>query len=78
MARSNAPEQTDGDLYSLGMVGYYMLTGEVPFKGQSPIQIMMAQINETPEPLSNYQDDIPADVETIILKCLPRNRRPIQ
>lgn len=68
------PEQTDArsDLYSLGMVGYYMLTGEVPFKGQSPIQIMMAQINETPEPLSNYRDDIPADVEAIILKCLAK------
>ena len=68
------PEQTDArsDLYSLGMVGYYMLTGEVPFKGQSPIQFMMAQINVTPEPLSNYRDDIPADVEAIILKCLAK------
>ncbi|MAI71052.1 MAG: serine/threonine protein kinase [Rhodopirellula sp.] len=73
------PEQNDvrSDIYSLGMVGYYMLTGHGPFKGQTPIQIMMAQVNETPAPPSAHQPGIPADVEEIILKCLekaPENR----
>jgi eukaryotic-like serine/threonine-protein kinase len=69
------PEQTDSrsDLYSLGTVGYYMLTGQVPFKGQTPIQIMMAQVNETPDPPSLHQSGIPADVEAIIMKCLEKN-----
>ena len=69
------PEKTDArsDIYSLGTVGYYMLTGQVPFKGQSPIQIMMAQINETPDPPSAHQDGIPADLETIILQCLKKD-----
>ena len=69
------PEQTDArsDIYSLGMVAYYMLTGQAPFKGQTPIQIMMAQVNETPSPPSAHQAGIPADVETIILKCLEKN-----
>ncbi|MDB4494526.1 serine/threonine protein kinase [Pseudomonadales bacterium] len=68
------PEQTDArsDIYSLGMVGYYMLTSQVPFKGQTPIQIMMAQVNETPAPPSAHQSGIPADVEAIILKCLEK------
>ena len=75
------PEQTDArsDIYSLGMVGYYMLTGELPFKGKNPIQIMMAQVNQTPAPPSAIQTGIPADVEAIILKCLeknPENRIP--
>ena len=75
------PEQTDArsDIYSLGMVGYYMLTGELPFKGKNPIQIMMAQVNQTPTPPSAIQTGIPADVEAIILKCLeknPENRIP--
>ncbi|MDB4730316.1 serine/threonine protein kinase, partial [bacterium] len=60
------------DIYSLGMVGYYMLTSQVPFKGQTPIQIMMAQVNETPAPPSTHQSGIPADVEAIILKCLEK------
>ena len=75
------PEQTDArsDIYSLGMVGYYMLTGQLPFKGKNPIQIMMAQVNQTPTPPSAIQTGIPADVEAIILKCLeknPENRIP--
>ena len=68
------PEQNDArsDLYSLGMVGYYMLTGRVPFKGQTPIQIMMAQVNDTPTPPSEHRAGIPSDLEKIILKCLEK------
>lgn len=68
------PEKTDSrsDIYSLGMVGYYMLTGQVPFKGQTPIQIMMAQVNETPDPPSVHRSGIPSDVEAIIMKCLEK------
>ena len=69
------PEKTDArsDIYSLGMVGYYMLTGQAPFKGQNPIQIMMAQVNESPTPPSAHRSGIPADVEAIILQCLEKN-----
>lgn len=68
------PEQNDArsDLYSLGMVGYYMLTGRVPFKGQTPIQIMMAQVNDTPTPPSEHRAGIPFDLEKIILQCLEK------
>lgn len=69
------PEQTDArsDIYSLGMVAYYMLTGQAPFQGQNPIQIMMAQINETPTPPSAHQPGIPADLEGLILTCLEKD-----
>jgi serine/threonine-protein kinase len=69
------PDQTDArsDLYSLGMVAYYMLTGQIPFKGQSPIQIMMAQIHDDPDPPSTHQPGIPADLEAVVLQCLEKD-----
>ena len=69
------PTQTDArsDIYSLGMVAYYMLTGQIPFKGKSAIEIMMAQIHDDPDPPSAHQSGIPADVEAIVLKCLEKD-----
>lgn len=73
--QASQPNQTDArsDLYSLGMVAYYMLTGQVPFKGKSALQIMMAQIHDDPDPPSAHQSGIPTDLEAIVLKCLEKD-----
>jgi serine/threonine-protein kinase len=75
-----SPEQATGDqgldersdLYSLGGVGYYLLTGRAPFKGEDIIRVMMAHAHEPVVPPSEMQAGIPEDLERVILRCLAK------
>lgn len=65
------------DIYSLGAVAYFLLTGRPPFDDDKPIKILMAHVNQEPAPPSHINPDMPEDLEQIILKCLaklPNNR----
>ncbi len=61
------------DLYALGCVGYYLLTGRLAFDGSSPLAIMQAQIESSPRAPSSYQSGIPEDLEAIIMRCLEKD-----
>ncbi|HJZ60136.1 MAG TPA: serine/threonine-protein kinase, partial [Gemmataceae bacterium] len=74
-----APEQASGDpvdartdLYALGTLAYFLLTGQPPFVRKSSLQLIAAHRNELPEPLSRYRGDIPADLEAVVLRCLAK------
>jgi eukaryotic-like serine/threonine-protein kinase len=73
-----SPEQAAGvadvrsDIYSLGAVGYFVLTGQTPFRGLRMHEIMMAPGLE-PTPLRELRAEVPADLEAIILRCLRRH-----
>jgi len=75
-----SPEQAKGemldhrtDIYSLGIVLYEMLTADVPFRGESSIDISLKHINEIPLKPSKLIENIPLKLEKIIMHCLEKN-----
>ena len=75
-----SPEQARGaqvtaasDLYSVGVVLYEMLTGDVPYSGDTPVEIAMKHLNETPRPPSARAPEIPADLDRIVLRTLAKS-----
>jgi serine/threonine-protein kinase len=76
-----APEQSlnvhasdvRSDIYSLGAVGYFLLVGHPPFVAENPLEIMISHARDAVRPPSQLVSDLPADVETILLKCLAKD-----
>ena len=68
-----SPHDVDGrsDLYSLGVILYQALTGELPFHGVAPMLLQQACRDE-PRPPRRLNDRIPQDLQTITLKCLAK------
>jgi serine/threonine protein kinase len=71
-----SPEQARGgyvdeksDIYSLGIVLYEMLTGQVPFDADNPVAVAMKHMNEDMVPPSAVVPEIPSEVEKIVLKA---------
>jgi hypothetical protein len=82
-----SPEQAAGereidgrsDVYSLGVVSYQMLTGELPFTAPTVAGILMKQITEAAPDLRNRRPDVPEDLALAVSRCLekdPENRWP--
>jgi eukaryotic-like serine/threonine-protein kinase len=76
-----APEQARGeirkldlrcDIYALGATLYEALCGKPPFDAESSVEVLMKVINEEPTPLRQRDPEIPADLETIVHKCLQK------
>ncbi len=65
--------KTHSDLYSVGVVLYEMLTGEVPFKGDSPISVALKHIQKKPRKPSLLNSNIPEEVENIVMKALAKD-----
>lgn len=74
-----APEQAQGEaitaateVYGSGIMMYQMLTGQLPFDGDTPVAIAMQHIHDLPAPPSQLNPDIPSSLEAIILRCLEK------
>jgi serine/threonine-protein kinase len=67
------------DLYSLGAVAYFLLTGEPPFSGTSTMEIIVAHARDAVRPPSQRNAAVPKDLEDVVLRCLvkdPESRFP--
>lgn len=67
------PASMQSDIYSLGIVFYELLTGDVPFKGDNAIQVALKHIKETIPSVRSINPDIPQSVENIIIKATAKN-----
>ena len=75
-----SPEQAKGshvdnrtDLYSLGVVMYEMITGRLPFEGDTPVSIALQHINSVALPPSIFAEDVPEQLEEITMKAMNPN-----
>jgi beta-lactam-binding protein with PASTA domain/predicted Ser/Thr protein kinase len=70
-----APVDQTSDLYSTGIVLYELLTGTVPFTGETPVEIAMKHLSEVPEPPSDLRSDVPDDLDHVVLRALSKEPR---
>ncbi len=76
-----SPEQASGDdaidarsdIYSLGAVMYYMLTGQPPFTADNPLKVMIAHASQEVVPPRQINAEIPAELEEIVLRCMEKD-----
>src|SRR3954465_2383356 len=68
-----APVDQTSDLYSVGVVLYELLTGVVPFNGDTPVEIAMKHLSSAPEPPSSKRADIPRDLDLVVLRALAKD-----
>jgi serine/threonine-protein kinase len=76
-----SPEQASGsaelglgsDIYSLGAVAYFLLTGQPPFVRRTMVQVLAAHLTEPVPPLTGLRPDLPSDLEAVVLRCLEKD-----
>ncbi len=76
-----SPEQVEAkdidnrsDIYSFGIILYEMLTGKVPFEGETPISVAVKHLTASPKQPMEINTGIPANINRIIMKCMEKDR----
>ncbi|HWN21856.1 MAG TPA: Stk1 family PASTA domain-containing Ser/Thr kinase [Gaiellaceae bacterium] len=68
-----APVDQTSDLYSTGIVLYELLTGSVPFTGETPVEIAMKHLSQAPLPPSAHRPEVPRDLDYVVLRALAKD-----
>lgn len=75
-----SPEQVDGrisvdyrsDMYGLGATFYHVLTGQLPFTGRTPMEVLFKHLRQPPRPLTDLVPDLPVGISDLILKMMAK------
>ena len=80
-ARYMSPEQVQGedidhrsDIFSLGVLLYELLSGQLPFKGVHETALMYEIVHVDPEPMSSLKSELPPELDAIVLECLAKDK----
>ena len=68
-----APVDQRSDIYSVGIVLYELLTGKLPFTGETPLEIAMKHLSEVPKPPSALRPEVPPDLDMVVLRSLAKD-----
>jgi beta-lactam-binding protein with PASTA domain/predicted Ser/Thr protein kinase len=68
-----APVDQRSDIYSVGIVLYELLTGQLPFTGETPLEIAMKHLSEIPKPPSSLRPEISPDLDMVVLRALAKD-----
>lgn len=72
VTRSHEPDPRT-DIYAMGGIAYFLLVGQPPFVSSDSMAVMIAHARDPIVPPSQVRDDIPNDLEKIVLRCLEKN-----
>src|SRR5688500_12386143 len=76
-----SPEQAIGDrepdarsdIYAMGSVLYFLLTGRPPFEDEKPMRVLIAHAHDAPPPPTQVNPDVPDDVDLVVMRCLQKS-----
>jgi eukaryotic-like serine/threonine-protein kinase len=76
MSPEQCAEESDltgaSDIYSLGAVGYFLLTGRPPFGGRSAMQMLAAHLYEVPLRIADVRSDVTEGLSDVLARCLEK------
>jgi eukaryotic-like serine/threonine-protein kinase len=67
-----APVDESSDLYSTGIVLFELLTGDLPFNGETPVEIAMKHLSQVPPSPSSIRPEVPRDLDLVVLRALAK------
>jgi serine/threonine-protein kinase len=72
--QATADPSTDhrADIYAFGVLAYEMLTGQPPFVGRNPSQLLAAQVQDLPEPVGRRRPSLPPALAALVMRCLEK------
>ena len=60
------------DIYAVGAMAYELLAGRTPFTGATPQSVLAAHVTEQAEPVSRHRDQVPPNLEAVVMRCLAK------